>query len=73
MSEAEKPYTCGGECVGGHERLGWASMVKSIFVCLCVKKVCGGRRDPGERFGRIVHVLAAVTQVDLEGQDKRFH
>lgn len=37
------------------------------------KKVCGGKRDPGERFSRIIHVLTAVTQVEAEGQDKGFH
>lgn len=38
MSEAERPSTCGGGSVGGHERLVPASVVKSIFACLCRRR-----------------------------------
>lgn len=59
MSEAEKPYTCGGGCVGGHERLIPASVVKSIFAFLWAKQsvFCG-----------MEGASAAATQVEAEGR-----
>lgn len=65
MSEAEKPYTCGGGSVGGHERLVRGSSSRASLL-VCEGGVCREKSAAQTLLYGIEDASTATTQLEAE-------